>query len=253
MKLILILSVFALLFDFLFIIVSKFFIKTDKHIRILFLVLPIVTIFCQYSLFLSSLFIGTTGAYIEKNPNMVMPIFPCNVVMWCMLVIGICWNKKESRFIQILIDFCFYFGFFSTLVGMFANADLFNEPTLKNYDGVKSLISHGALFLNVLCLGFYKIVKVDLLPNYIHLVIAVVAVGLIGVCNNLLAYAIGGYDFAYEINSMYLIRPSYEGIWWLKYQYIVPVALVLYFGLFNLLDLIFYKKGNRWTKRGFHW
>ena len=253
MKLIIILSLIFLSLDFGFILASKFFIKTDKQIRIMFLVMPIITIMCQYSLFFYSLMKGTALDYIKENPNVILPIFPCNVVMWCMLVIGIGWNKKESRFIQILIDFCFYFGIFSTLVGLFANADLFNNPTLKNYDGVKSMVSHGMLFLNVIALGFYKIVKVDLLPNYIHVVIAIVMMGILGVCNNLIAYAIGGKEFAYEINSMYLIRPSYEGISWLKYQIIVPIALILYFGVFNLLDLLLYKKGNRWIQRGFHW
>ena len=136
---------------------------------------------------------------------------------------------------------------------MVANVDFLNNPTLANFNGAKSIFSHALLITNIVALGMYRIVKIDLAPNYIHLVIGVLIMGLIGIINNTLCWIIKGEEYAIEINSMYMLRPSYSKISWLKYQIVVPIALVLYFGVFVILDLIFYKKGNRFYNRGFHW
>ena len=237
-----------------FLVFSKRFIDTDKEVRILFLVLPILTVLAQYSGILFTLIKGgSVVEYLTNNPNLLFPIFPCNVVMWSLLFVGIFFNKRETRPVQILIDFCFFFGFFSAVIGMVANVDFLNNPTLTNYNGAKSIFSHALLITNIVALGMYKIVKIDLTPNYIHLVIGVLIMGLIGIINNTFCWIIKGEEYAIEINSMYMLRPSYSKISWLKYQIVVPIALILYFGVFVILDLIFYKKGNRFYNRGFHW
>ena len=237
-----------------FLVFSKRFIDTDKEVRILFLVLPILTVLAQYSGILFTLIKGgSVVEYLTNNPNLLFPIFPCNVVMWSLLFVGIFFNNREIRPVQILIDFCFFFGFFSAVIGMVANVDFLNNPTLTNYNGAKSIFSHALLITNIVALGMYKIVKIDLTPNYIHLVIGVLIMGLIGIINNTFCWIIKGEEYAIEINSMYMLRPSYSKISWLKYQIVVPIALILYFGVFVILDLIFYKKGNRFYNRGFHW
>ncbi len=254
MILLLAISLILVTFGIGFLVISKKFINTDKEVRILFLVLPILTVLAQYSGIVFSLIKGESVAkYLIDNPNLLFPIFPCNVVMWSLLFVGIFFNKRETRPVQILIDFCFFFGFFSAVIGMVANVDFLNDPTLTNFNGTKSIFSHALLITNIVALGMYKIVKIDLTPNYIHLVIGVLFMGLIGVINNTMCWIIKGEEYAIEINSMYMLRPSYSKISWLKFQYVVPAALVLYFGVFVILDLIFYKKGNRFNKRGFHW
>lgn len=237
-----------------FLVFAKRFIDTEKEVRIVFLILPILTVLAQYSGVLYFLIKdGSATQYILDNPNLIFPIFPCNVVMWSLLAIGIFFNKRETRIVQILIDFCFFFGIFSALTGMIANVDFLNNPSITNFNGTKSIVSHALMLTNIIGLGIYKIVKIDLTPNYIHLVIGVLVMGLIGVINNAMCWIIKGEEYAYEINSMFLLRPSYSKISWLKYQIIAPAALVLYFGVFVILDLIFYKKGNRFYNRGFHW
>ena len=76
--------------------------------------------------------------YLADNPNLILPIYPCNVVMWSCLIIGLIRNR-ESRFNKLLTDYVFWFGIFSTLVGMFANVDFINNPTLADYDITKSI------------------------------------------------------------------------------------------------------------------
>lgn len=254
MVLLLIISVILLTVGIGFLVLSKKFIDTEKEVRMLFLVLPILTIAAQYSGVVYSLIKdGSATQYVLDNPNLLFPIFPCNVVMWSLLIVGIFFNKRETRVIQILIDFCFFFGIFSGLIGLVANVDFLQNPTITNLNGTKSIVSHALMITNIVALGIYKVVKIDLTPNYIHLVIGVLVMGLIGIINNTMCWIIKGEEYAIEINSMYMLRPSYSKISWLKYQYVVPVALVLYFGVFTIIDLIVYKKGNRFYNRGFHW
>ena len=254
MVLLLVISLILLTVGIGFLVLSKRFIDTEKEVRILFLVLPILTVLAQYSGILFTLIKGdNVTQYILDNPNLLFPIFPCNVVMWSLLIVGIFFNKRETRVIQIFIDFCFFFGILAGLIGLVANVDFLQNPSITNFNGAKSIVSHALMITNIVALAFYKVVKIDLTPNYIHLVIGVLVMGLIGVINNIMCWIIKGEEYAIEINSMYMLRPSYSKISWLKYQIVVPIGLVLYFGVFTIIDLIAYKKGNRFYNRGFHW
>lgn len=237
-----------------FLIISKKFIKTDKQIRILFFILPLLTVACHYSsLIYHAIKSGTAMNFLVNNPNLVLPIYPCNVVMWILVIVGIFWKYREKRIFRILIDFSFFFGTISALVGMFANVDFINNPTLADYDVTKGIVAHGFMLLNILALPFYKIIKYDLLPNFINLTIGVVGMGIIGLYNNLLISVISNEEYANEINSMFLLHSPFESVPFLVFPIIVLIALPVYFGIFEIIDLIVYKKGNRWIHRKFSW
>lgn len=224
-------------------------IKKDKQIRILFTVLPLLTIVCHYSSLIYHLIAeGSCKQFLVENPNLVLPIYPCNVVMWCLLILGICWNK-ENRFKRFLVDFTFYFGIVSALVGMFANVDFVNNPTLLNYDVTKGIIAHGFMLMNIMALGFYKVPKIDLHVNFINIVISIVMMAIVGAYCNLLFYVISGSDAAYQVNSMFMIHSPFDGVPFLIYPVIAGFFIPLYFGIFQLLELIFHKKGERWIHR----
>ena len=92
----------------------------------------IFTILFHYSTFLFKLLSGSDAmAYLSDTPNLILPIYPCNVVMWSALIFALLKNKK-SRFGMFLGDYLFWFGIISTLVGMFANVDFINNPTLAD-------------------------------------------------------------------------------------------------------------------------
>lgn len=233
---------------------SKKIIKTDKQTRILFLILPILTILCHYSsLIYHGINDGTAMDFLRSNPNLVLMIYPCNVVMWILFILGIFWKHREKRVFRVIIDFSFFFGIVSALVGMFANVDFIRNPTLADYDVTKGIVAHGFMLMNVFALGFYKIVKIDLLPNFINLTIGVVFLGIIGAYNNLLLSVIAGDAYANSTNSMFLIHSPFEDIPFLIFPIIVLISLPIYFGIFEIIDLIAYKKGNRWIHRQFKW
>ena len=189
--------------DFGLILLAKKFIKTDKQIRILFLIYPILTILCHYS---SLVYHAFTPEYppiefIKNNPNLVLPIYPCNLIMWLLLLLGIFWNKRENRFFRIVKDFCFYFGVISAMVGMFVNTDFIQNPTLKDFDITKGIVAHAFMLMNMFALPFYKEVKVDLFSNFIHITIGIICLGIIGLYNSLLITVFSSKENAEFINS----------------------------------------------------
>lgn len=224
-------------------------IKSEKGRDICLLISSVLTILCHYSsLLYHYLSNGTQMDFLRSNPNLILPIYPCNVVMWCCLIYGLLKNKK-SKFADYLVDYIFWFGIVSCLVGMFANVDFVRNPTLADYDVTKGIVAHGFMLLNVLLFVVFKRVKIDLLQNIKHIVISILMMLVIGLYCNLLYTVVVSEETAYNVNSMFLIHSPFDGLPFLKYPLISVAAILLYFAVFVIIDLIKYKKGNRWFNR----
>jgi cytochrome c biogenesis factor len=120
-----------LLIIFIGLFLCKKFIRTEKSKNLTLFFSSVLTILCHYStLIYLCITNGDSLEYLKQNPNLLLPIYPCNVVMWGCLIYGIMKNK-ESKGAMFLADYLFWFGIFSTLVGMFANVDFINNPSLN--------------------------------------------------------------------------------------------------------------------------
>ncbi len=247
-----------LIFNFILIAVialglwcTKRFVKSERNKNILLIAAAFFTIFCHYSSLLYHHFLdGTAMEYLTHNPNLILPIYPCNVVMWSCVVYALLKNK-ESRVGRFLVDYIFWFGIVSTLVGMFANVDFIRNPTLANFDVTKGIISHATLLFNVLLLPIFGRVKVDIKKNMIHIVVSIIEMLIIGLYCNLVFRVLVSEEMAYEVNSMFLIHSPFEGIEFLTYPIIALIAIPLYFGLFAVCEQFSYKKGERFYNRFF--
>ena len=226
-------------------------VKSERSERIWLLAAAAVTIVFHYSTFIFRCVTGNGAIeYLKNNPNLILPIYPCNVVMWSCLIIGFLKNK-ESKFYRLLADYIFWFGIFSTLIGMFANVDFIMNPTLADYDITKSIVAHATLLFNVLLLCLFGRIKVDFLQNMKHMIISVIGMYVIGLYCNLVFSVLVSSEAAYNVNSMFIIHSPFEGLDFLKYPIIAVVALVLYFILFTTLEIVKKKKGERWFDKVF--
>ena len=224
-------------------------IKSEKSKRLALLLAALLTILCHYSSLTYHYFTsGSAMGFLKENPNLLLPIYPCNVVMWGCLIYGLMKNK-ESKGALFLADYLFWFGIFSTLVGMFANVDFINNPTLKDYDVTKGIVAHATLLFNVLLIFAFGYIKVDLIKNMIHIIMAVIMMYLIGMYCNKVFEVLVSFEEAYDQNSMFILHSPFEAIPFLIYPVIALTALVLYFGLFSLCEIFTYEKGNRWFNR----
>lgn len=227
----------------------KKWLRGETHQRVILLIAPIITIIVHYSSFFYLLFTGgDTLAYLGINPNLILPIYPCNVVMWCCLIYGILKNK-DSSFGMLLSDYIFWFGVASTLVGMFANVDFIVNPTLADFEVTKSIVAHATLLFNVLLIPIFGKLRPNFFRNMINIVISVIIMHVTGFYCNLLFKVLVSEEAAYNVNSMFIIHSPFEAVPFLRYPIIAAVALVIYLIIFTVCDIITSPRKNRWYNR----
>lgn len=234
-------------------ILVKKYCKNELTQRIFLIASSIFTVLCHYSSLLYHHFTdGKAMEYLTQNPNLILPIYPCNVVMWSCVIYGFIKNK-DSKIGRFLTDYIFWFGIVSTLVGMFANVDFIRNPTLADFDVTKGIISHATLLFNVLLLAIFKRVKIDMKANMTHIAISIVEMMFVGLYCNLVFRTLVSDEMAYQVNSMFLIHSPFEGVDFLTYPFIALIAIPIYFGVFAICEMFVYKKGYRFYNRLLNW
>ena len=217
--------------------------------NIILIIAAAFTIVFHYSILIFKLFSGEDAvAYLGETPNLILPIYPCNVVMWSALIFALLKNKR-SKLGEFFADYLFWFGIVSTLVGMFANVDFINNPTLADYANVKSIAAHATLLFNVLLLPLFGYIKVDVVRNIKNILICILVMAVIGGYCNLVFATLDSEAAAYDVNSMFLIHAPFDGLDFLTYPVIALIAIPIYFVVFVICDLCAHKKGERFYNR----
>lgn len=244
------------IFDFILILLALFgiylikkFVKVERTQNIILILSASVTILFHYSSFIFKLITGNGAMeYLSSNPNLILPIYPCNVVMWSALIFALLRNKN-SKLGKLLADYIFWFGIISTLVGMLANVDFINNPTLLDYENFKSIAAHGTLLFNVLLIPLFGYIKIDVIRNIKSIIISILLMAVIGGYCNIVFYAVGSGAMAYDVNSMFLIHSPFAGVEFLTYPVISLIAIPIYLAEFIICDLIAHKKGERFYNK----
>ena len=220
----------------------KKYVKRERTKNLIFCVAAVFTILFHYStLGFKLLTNGNAMEYLRDTPNLILPIYPCNVVMWSALIFAFLKNKN-SRVGKFFADYLFWFGIISTLVGMFANVDFINNPTLADYNNFKSIAAHATLLFNVLLLPIFGHIKINVKRNLVNIVISIFVMAAIGFYCNLVFYVLVSAEAAYDVNSMFLIHSPFEGLDFLTYPVIALIAVPIYFAVFVICGRIFQRK-----------
>ena len=220
-------------------------VKKERTQSIILITAALFTIVFHYSSFIFKLLSGGDAiGYLGEAPNLILPIYPCNVVMWTALIFAFL-KHKNSRIGSFCVDYLFWFGIISTLVGMFANVDFINNPTLADYENFKSITAHATLLFNILLLPIFGYVKIDVKRNITNIIISIFVMAAIGCYCNLVFHALVSEAAAYDVNSMFLIHSPFEGLAFLTYPVISLISVPIYFGVFVICDLCAHKKGER--------
>lgn len=222
---------------------------TEKSKNALFIISAILTVLAHYSSIVYHLIeSGSAMDCLRANPNYLLPIYPCNVVMWCCLLYA-CLKNKEGFFAKMLADYIFWFGGIACLVGMFANVDFIRNPGFRDYDAVRSVFAHGFMSYNILLFAVFGRVKIDLPRNMRSILLSVFGMLFIGLYCNLLFAVLSSREAAYDVNAMFLLHSPVEGAPFLTYPLLAGSALVFYFAVFSVCELCAYPKGFRWLSR----
>jgi hypothetical protein len=224
-------------------------VKKGRTQNIILITAAIFTIVFHYSSFIFKLLSGGNAMeYLSQTPNLILPIYPCNVVMWSALIFAFLKNKK-SKVGAFFADYLFWFGIISTLVGMFANVDFINNPTLADYENVKSIAAHATLLFNVLLLPLFGYIKTDVKRNLTNIIISILVMAAIGGYCNLVFHALVSEEMAYDVNSMFLLHSPFDGLDFLTYPVIALIAIPLYFSVFAICNVCANKKGERFYNK----
>ena len=224
-------------------------VKRELTQNMILIAAAIITIVFHYSAFIMDVLTGGNAfEHLRTTPNLILPIYPCNVVMWSALIFALLKNKK-SKFGSFLADYLVWFGIISTLVGMFANVDFIKNPTFADYQNIKSIGAHATLLFNVLLLPIFGYTKIDVKRNILNIIFAIIGMGVIGCYCNIIFSSLVSEKAAYDINSMFLIHSPFDGIDFLIYPVIALIAIPIYFLVFVVCDTCAHKKGERfWDK-----
>ena len=171
---------------------------------------------------------------------MLLPIYPCNIVMWLLLIVSLMKNK-ESKVYKVMAEFTFYLGIVGGLVGIMFNEIYASTPDLSDWSVLKGLLSHltmlfGAIYL--LVGGFIKI----RVSNTISVFIGMVFMLLDG------AIIIGLHKL-FNLDSpnvMYLISLPFPNLPWINTWTIGILAVIIAFVITAIYEQIALKKEDRW-------
>ena len=228
----------------------KKYVKRERTKNIILISAAIFTIVFHYSSFIFKLLSGDNAIeYLGETPNLILPIYPCNVVMWSALIFAF-FKDKKTKVASLFADYLFWFGIISTLVGMFANVDFINNPTLLDYENFKSITAHATLLFNILLLPLVGYIKIDVKRNIISISISILAMAVIGGYCNLVFHALVSEAAAYDVNSMFLLHSPFDGLDFLTYPMIALIAIPTYFAVFVVCDLCAHKRGERFYDKG---
>lgn len=185
-------------------------------------------------------FFSTGSAEVENA--MLLPIHPCNVCMW-LLVISAFAKKKDTLAYRILTEFTFLGGCVCGFIGILLNVNYDLNPSLLNYNVLKGLLSHSTMIIGCAYLAISGIVKIRV-RNVASVAAGFLLFGIDGFVINTL-YAIFKLK---TCNSMYLLEAPYENMPWLITPVIGLMGVTLTFIVTALYEQIFLPPSERWYK-----
>ena len=117
----------------------------------------IITVILHYSNLWVDFF--KTGGNASITSTQILPVYPCNVIMW-LLLISACMRNKQRQLFQMIGEFCFIVGSVCGTLGIVLNFNFDNNPTLADYDILKGMLSHSTMLLGCLFLYFGGYVRI---------------------------------------------------------------------------------------------
>ena len=212
--------------------------KRERLNLILLRVLSVGTVVIHYSpLWVDFFTTGTAVATIE----MLMPVYPCHICMWLLLIASFTVEKKGIA-ATVVREFAFWGGTVCGIVGIVLNENFAANPTLADYDVLKGLLSHSTMVAGCILL---------LVAGYIKLGVGrglrAVLCGLgFFMADGLL---INGLLSAFELpprNAMYLQQAPFAELPWINTATIGLAALLVTFLANTIYEWIALSREQRW-------
>ncbi len=221
-------------------ILLNIFLKDQKKKDLVLKISAVLTVIIHYSTLWTDYFSGNEPEVVQA---MLLPVHPCNVAMWLLLIVAFLKNKEGKAF-KFLSVITFYLGIVGGIIGILLNEIYISNPNLADWDVLNGLLSHSTMMFGCIYLltgGYFKVRVDNLINAVLGLLLLLVDGGIV-----ILLHVIFGLE---PPNSMYLLERPFENIAWLNVVTIGLMAVALIFTVTALYEQFALKKEDRWYSR----
>ena len=229
--------VFTLLCIIVTMILGGRFAKTEKSRNIFLLVFAWSTVIIHYSRLWVDYFQTGTA---EVLSTMLLPVFPCNIAMWLLLICAL-WKNRQHQVWQMIAEFTFYLGIVGGIVGIMFNEVYASNPNLGDWHVLSGLLSHTTLICGCLWLLIGRYIKIRV-RNTCSVFLGMLFLLLDG------GIVIGLHKLARlsSPNCMYLLELPFPDLPWINTATIGVVAVLLAFIITAIYEQIALQPTERW-------
>ena len=221
-------------------IACYFFLKKDEQKRFILKLSAVITVIIHYSSLWVDLF--STGEP-DLQDSMLLPIYPCNICMWLLLITAFC-KKRDNIAFNLLSEFTFWAGTVCGTIGILLNENYANTPTLADYDILKGLLSHSTMVFGALYLRVSGTVKIRVFNT-----VSATCGLLLFLVDGLLINGLFSLFKLEPCNCMYLQEPPFPDMPWLQNYVMGAAAVLLVFGVTALYEYFALPKEERWYRK----
>lgn len=218
-------------------VICGIFLKNQKGKDIVLKSSAILTVLIHFSSLWTTYF--QTGTP-EAQSVMILPIYPCNICMWLLLIVSFLKNK-ETVFYKLISEFTFWAGTICGIIGLVLNENYGNSAIgMADYEILKGLLSHSTMILGCIYLLVGKYVKIRVFNT-----LSAIAGLTLFIVDGLTIIGLHKLFNLDPPNSMFLLGLPYD-IPFMNTATIGVFAVLLVFGITCLVEVIAYKKEDRW-------
>ncbi len=198
----------------------------------------LLTVILHFSSLYVDYFSGIENPGVERP--MLLPLYPCNVAMWLLLIVA--YKKdKQGRLFDFLAMATFYLGIFGGIIGIVFNENYISTPNLADWGILKGLLSHSTMLFGCIYLLFADYVKIGV-SNMLYVFLGLLLLVADGAIIIFLHWI-----FGLELpNSMYLLELPFPSMPWLNVVTIGILAMLVIFVATCLYEFLAFKKEDRW-------
>jgi len=213
------------------------YLKDEKQKRLVLKISAISTVILHYSGLYVDYF---TQGYAEASVILLLPVYPCHIAMWFLLVTAFLKDTK-SRLFKRMAEATFYLGVAGGIIGIILNENYASNPNLADWDILKGLLSHSTMLLGCLYLLVGKFIKIR-----VDNVISATGMLLFLLLDGVIVIGLHRLFGLNAPNCMYLLQNPYPQFPWLNTWLIGSLALALCFVITAIYEELTLKKEERW-------
>lgn len=215
--------------------------KSLKAKRVVLILAAVTTVALHFSpLYVAFL---KTGSATVASP-MLFPIYPCNVIMWLLVICAFTKGNNENKTLNAIYEFVFWAGTVCGIIGIVLNENFAANPTLADWDILHGLLSHSTMVFGCLYLLVGKFIKIRV-SNCFSV--------FLGLCLFLVDGAIINNIYKRHNlgnrNSMYLQTPPFDNAPWFNVYLMGVIGITVVFIITALYEQIALKKQDRWYSK----